>query len=191
MPALGCSVSLCLNFFFFFQVCKLLKVNLPFPPGANSGVNSTLDKSSCAVIERAQDNSYFFFLAFALSPCLFGGSSCGAGGPRLRCRCWLSGVLHLGRWHCGWFALALAVGTWRYTGSKWWPLESQLKDVGSHPATKSCSLPASKAVGNVASMSHAVPQPGPRMDDCKAWAYFGLKDSIVAGTFSKPLFFAE
>lgn len=31
----------------------------------------------------------------------------------------------------------------------WWPLGSQLKDVGLHPATKSCSLPASKAVCNV------------------------------------------
>jgi len=29
------------------------------------------------------------------------------------------------------------------------------------------------------------------MDGCRAQACFGLKDSIVAGTFSKPLFFAE
>lgn len=63
--------------------------------------------------------------------------------------------------------------------------------MGSRPATKSCSLPARKAVGNVASASHAVPPPGPRRDDCREQAHFGLKDSIVAGAFSKPLFFAE
>lgn len=55
--------------------------------------------------------------------------------------------------------------------------------MGSHPATKSCSSPASEAVSNVASTS----QDWTWRDDCRAQACFGLKDSIVAGTSSKLL----
>lgn len=49
-----------------------------------------------------------FSFGSTLSCSFLGGSSCGAGGPRLCCWCWL-GV---------WFVLALAIGTWWHTGSK-------------------------------------------------------------------------
>lgn len=174
----------------FFQVCKLLTVNLPILPGANSGVKSALDKSAYAMMECSPHSSCFS----CLRPLTL------LVRRQQLWRRWPQVVLLLlalwdpAPWEVALWVVCTGLGRrdvvmHRFKG--WWPLGNRLKDVGSHPATKSGSLPASRAVGSDAGTSPAVPQPAPRRDNCRAHAYFGPKDSVVAGTFSKPLFFVE